>query len=167
MVPCTCPVQETWMFHCETASLDWIQHGTFAEKTLRKNRDKFQFFFGCHEPVQCRRQGKSHCKAASLEMVPHGTFCEKNVRKIGHEFPSFLWYHVPVQFKRRGCLTVKRQIWIASQEKSRQFWSKGCLRVNQANPGVNRSQSDHHGLGESSPQLPRLQIPALGKQALP
>ena len=57
-------------------------------------------------------------------------------------FPVFLWYHVPVQFKRRGCLTVKRQIWIA-HEKSRQFWSKGCLRVNQANPGVNRSQSDH------------------------
>ena len=29
------------------------------------------------------------------------------------------------------------------QEKSAQFWSKGCFRVNQANPGVNRSQSDH------------------------
>ena len=39
VVPCTCPVQETWMFHCEAASLDWIQHGTFAEN---KHSEKTQ-----------------------------------------------------------------------------------------------------------------------------
>ena len=61
VVPCTCPVQDAWMFHCEAASLDWIQHGTFAENKTQKKHERISFFSGAMN--HCNAGGKASLTA--------------------------------------------------------------------------------------------------------
>ena len=39
-VPCTCPVQEAYMFHCEVANFHWMRHGTSREVLWSRERNR-------------------------------------------------------------------------------------------------------------------------------